>query len=201
METVKLVILDIGNVILKFDHRITCSKLSAYSDYSEDKIYSMVFEDNLFFLYEQGKISSKDYFNKVRDRLGLNIRYEQFYPIWGDIFSIIEEMEEVIFSLERKAKLYALSNTDELHFLYLKNKFSIFEHFNQSILSYEVGACKPDKKIYRKALETAGLPASEALFVDDIAENAEAFRKMGGKAVVFRGVDDLKGHFKKYNLL
>jgi len=198
---IKLVILDIGNVILKFDHRITCKKLETFCAYSEDEVYDMVYTDKLFFRYEQGKISSVDYFNKIKDKLGLDISYEQFYPLWGDIFSVIKGMEEVILSLEGKVKLYALSNTDELHFLYLKNKFSIFEHFNQFILSYEAGACKPDKKIYRKALNLSGLSAKEAIFVDDIAENVAAFKEMGGTGIIFKGPDKLKEYFKKYNLL
>ncbi len=198
---IRLVIFDIGNVLLKFDHRITCRKLSAYSRYSPGQVYDVVFGGELIINYEQGKISSVNFFNIISKKLELNISFEQFYPIWCEIFSYMEGMEEIVRSLEGKVKLFILSNTDELHFGYIRNKYSIFEYFSSFILSYEIGARKPDKSIYRKALKLAQLTAEEALFIDDIYENVTPFLNMGGKGIVFRGADNLKNDFKKYKLM
>lgn len=198
---IKLVIFDIGNVILRFDHRITCKRLAPHSPYNPEEIYSMVYTDSPLCQYEQGQITSMDFFRKLKKKLDLDIGYEHFYPIWSDIFTRIEGMEEILFSLESKVKLYVLSNTDALHFKYLKNKFSIFDCFNQFILSYVVGACKPDKKIYQKALTTAGVEAHEAFFTDDIAENVTSFLDMGGKGTVFQGPDKLKESLNRLGLL
>ncbi len=198
---IKLVIFDIGNVILRFDHHKTCKRLAHHSPYSPEEIYTMVYKNSLLGQYEQGQITSMDFFSKLKKKLDLDIGYAYFYPIWSDIFTRIEGMEEIIFSLESKVKLYALSNTDALHFKYLKNKFSIFDCFNQFILSYEVGACKPDKKIYKKALTTAGVEAHEAFFTDDIADNVTPFLDMGGKGTVFQGPDKLKETLSGLGLL
>ena len=46
--------------------------------------------------------------------------------------------------------------------------------FNACILSYEVGAYKPDQKIFEAALETAGSRPQECIFIDDIDHYTEA---------------------------
>lgn len=189
---IKLIIFDIGKVILDFDHHLTSKRLTGFCPYSEPEIYTMIFKDPLFYEYEEGNVSSANYFHQVKKKLSLRLEYYQFYQIWGDIFTLIPGMENIICSLKNRVKLYALSNTDHMHFEYLNQKFSVFESFDKIILSYEVHSRKPDYAIYQEAIKQAGIPASNALFIDDIAQNVEAFIKMGGHGRIFSGTKDLK---------
>lgn len=198
---IKLVIFDIGKVILNFDHHLTSQRLAGFCAYSEPEIYHMIFEDPLFYDYEEGKVSSKTYFRRIKEKLSLEIEYHQFFCIWGDIFAIIEGMEDIVSRLQNKVKLYALSNTDEMHFLYLQDKFKVFKYFETIILSYEVHARKPDYAIYKEALRQAEIPAESSLFIDDIAQNVEAFIDLGGHGKVFKGTSDLAKYLAGHNLI
>jgi FMN phosphatase YigB (HAD superfamily) len=44
---------------------------------------------------------------------------------------------------------------------------------------------KPDPEIYRLTLERLGVPASEALFIDDVEINCDAAREAGMRTVRF----------------
>ncbi|MEV7170153.1 HAD family hydrolase [Streptomyces sp. JL4002] len=63
--------------------------------------------------------------------------------------------------------------------------------------SCKVGVRKPDPDIFRRAEKEAGVPAAECVLVDDLAENCEAARSVGWRAVHFRNnaqaVRDLAG--------
>jgi putative hydrolase of the HAD superfamily len=50
------------------------------------------------------------------------------------------------------------------------------------VLSCEVGMAKPDPGIYELALKRSGVPADEALFVDDAEVNVAAARRLGLRA-------------------
>lgn len=50
---------------------------------------------------------------------------------------------------------------------------------DEYVLSFEVGAAKPDPRIFREALARLGVPAEEALMVGDSAENDGAARQLG----------------------
>ena len=65
--------------------------------------------------------------------------------------------------------------------------------FDTVVISYEVQLAKPEPEIYRVTLSRLGVPASEALFVDDRLENIETARELGLRTLHFTGdVDALR---------
>jgi putative hydrolase of the HAD superfamily len=62
----------------------------------------------------------------------------------------------------------------------------MLEHgFQVFALSYELGACKPARKIFDGAAKLAGVAPSEIFFVDDVTENVTAAREAGFDAVLY----------------
>ena len=57
--------------------------------------------------------------------------------------------------------------------------FGIRDYFKVFTISSQVGCCKPDERIYRHTLNAIGLPASQLLFVDNIAENVRKAIELG----------------------
>ncbi len=51
--------------------------------------------------------------------------------------------------------------------------------FDAVVISFEVQIAKPEPEIYRVTLDRLGVPAFDALFVDDRVENIEAARELG----------------------
>lgn len=49
----ELIIFDLGNVLLNYDHRITCRKLSKLTKnkHSTEEIYNFLFKDTKFILF------------------------------------------------------------------------------------------------------------------------------------------------------
>jgi len=45
---------------------------------------------------------------------------------------------------------------------------------------------KPDKRMYRLALDAIGCKPKEAVFIDDREENVAAARKMGMEGILFK---------------
>jgi HAD superfamily hydrolase (TIGR01509 family) len=50
---------------------------------------------------------------------------------------------------------------------------------DEYVLSFEVGAAKPDPRIFEAALATLGVAASDALMIGDSVENDGAARELG----------------------
>jgi len=59
--------------------------------------------------------------------------------------------------------------------------------FDAVVISYEEQLAKPEPEIYRVALDRLGVPAFDALFVDDRAENIAAARELGLRTLLFTG--------------
>lgn len=59
--------------------------------------------------------------------------------------------------------------------------------FDIVVVSCEVGVCKPEAEIYRVCVERLGVPASQALFVDDRVENLRGAEAVGLQTLHFTG--------------
>ncbi len=78
-----------------------------------------------------------------------------------------------------------LSNMPPVFLPYLERHFPEVSLFRPAVFSGQVGMVKPEPGIYRHCLELLGLPASETLFLDDLAVNVEAARALGLHALEF----------------
>jgi putative hydrolase of the HAD superfamily len=68
-------------------------------------------------------------------------------------------------------------------------KLPVDELFDVVVDSGFVGARKPERRIYEITLERLGVPASGALFIDDVELNCQVARELGMEAVWFRSSD------------
>lgn len=66
---------------------------------------------------------------------------------------------------------------------YLRSRFGYDEVFEQSFYSCDVGARKPEAAYFERVLEALGVDAVDVGFVDDVAANVEAARRLGIRAV------------------
>jgi len=191
----KAVIFDLGNVLVDFDHRIASRKVAKLSDRSEEEIYNLIFDSPSTELFEEGKISSEVFFKEVKKALNLRLNYEEFVPIWNEIFFFSEKNLEVCNIarlLKQSYRVALLSNINILHFEYVKETFPILDAFHDIITSFEVGARKPKKEIYQKTLEALGVFAPDAFYTDDRKELIDSAKDLGIKAHVFTSAAQLK---------
>jgi len=190
-KEIRLVIFDIGRVILDFDHMITCRKLAKYSSKDEEYIYDYIFNSEVLNEYEKGKITSAKMFEAISDKLGLDIPFEKFKRIWGDIFTLKEGIEELIRRVKKAASIAVLSNTDEMHFDFIMDRVEIMKDFDWLFLSHEIGFRKPDKEIFEYIRDVTGFAPNEMIFIDDIEEFVVAAKKYGIKGILFKDIDTL----------
>lgn len=195
---IKLFVFDLGNVILPFEHHQIAAKLHEASlikdRFTPDDIFRYLFDHQKGFVnaYEEGLISSRDFFKKLKERYKLELEPEDFKEIWNDIFEEDAGVSEIILYLKEKGyPIFLLSNTNELHFSYVMERYPIIHHFDEWILSFEVGAKKPQEKIYDVIFERRSLERHEVLYIDDIPDYIRAAAGYGIPGIVFREAADI----------
>ena len=97
--------------------------------------------------------------------------------------------------------LYGLTNWPAETFPPEGEAYAFLEHFEEILVSGEVGLIKPDPAIYHLTLERFGLRAAEVFFVDDLAVNVEAARALGLVAHHFTGAEGLKQALAHHRLI
>jgi len=195
---IEVILYDLGNVILPFSHYQIAEKLSPFSHKKEfrdpGRIFSYLFdfEHGLTNRFDLGEISPQEFFQILKEDLGLSVSFGQFLPIWEDIFSENVEVSQIILSQKGRWKLGLLSNTDPLHFDYILSKFPIMRAFDKWILSYEAGVKKPSVEIFQKAIGWASVEPRKILFIDDIQKHVDVAISLGMEGIHFISAEQLK---------
>jgi putative hydrolase of the HAD superfamily len=196
---IKLFVFDLGGVILPFDHKDIAYRLHEVSEIREDltpeQIFDFLFDHDHGFVnpYEEGRISSFHFFEHIKEKFHLKIDFEAFKGIWNPIFREDEGVKNIISSLKSKGyPLFLLSNTNELHFCYIKDNYPVVYLMDKWILSYKVGAKKPKSEIYEAVLRETNFAPKEILYIDDIPHYVEAAFRLGIKGVVFKDAGSLR---------
>ena len=195
---IELFVFDLGNVILPFSHRQIATKLlersTSKNRFTEQDIFDYTFdyEKGLVNPYEEGNLSSLEFFSHLRDRYDLRLQFEEFSEIWNNIFQENYEVNEFIVYLKTKGlPVFLLSNTNELHFCHILQRYPIIHVMDEWILSFEVGAKKPGKRIYDAIFEKTDVKRERVLCIDDVEDFVASARTYGMQGLVFKDSSNL----------
>ncbi len=196
-----LFLFDLGNVLVKFDHAVIAEKLSRLSRKPIFPIVSQFIRSGLGELFDEGKISSHEFVDRAIKSLSLPITLQEFQTVWNEMFTENPGMEDLLKQIKSRYPVFVISDTNALHFEFVKEHFSILQWVDQFILSYEVGVRKPHPKIFEEALRRSGTTAEKAFFVDDRKEIIEAASKMGFHAFQFKDTVSFRKELYRLGLL
>jgi FMN phosphatase YigB (HAD superfamily) len=193
---------DLGNVLVRVDHRRFCRRLAPLVGRSPQEVYAQVFESDLEPGYDTGRLSSREFYQRFVARFGLALSYAEFGALWTDIFEALGNMEEAVARLQKRYPLFLLSNTNPLHFDYIKQRFpSLLQHFQGFILSYRVGSRKPEAAIFQALIRRCASPPEHILYLDDKLPFVAAARAQGLRAWHFTTPRDFQRRLARYGLL
>lgn len=152
----------------------------------------------LFAAYETGQIDSNRFERELRALARIQPNFAEW---WCSIFTIeLLIPEEVLRRIKDQVRLGLISNTNELHFEFLRREMPQLSLFDFFTLSYKVGAVKPSPAIYTSAEEMAQCRPNEILYFDDIPEYVEAARRRGWNAEVFTGQAGVEAAVQRHGL-
>lgn len=183
----KNIIFDLGGVLLNIDYSLVTKAFLALGLTDFDKLYSKAHQTKLFDLYEKGQISSEAFRNHVKTCFSAPIDDSAIDKAWNAmLLDLPPERLLLLQQLKTKHRIFLLSNTNDIHILYvnnyLKETFGINDlsgYFEKVYLSYEVGMRKPDAEIFELVLSENNLDPDETLFIDDSIQHIEGAKKLG----------------------
>ena len=187
--TIKVVFFDLGGVIVRKEFQAPRQQLADRLGMDYEDLSKIVFDSDSGLKASMGEIAADAHWASVLKRLKrpsseLSLIREEFFA--GDIDD--RTLVEYIRSLRGKYKTGLISNAwSDLRDFIVREKFD--DAFDKMIISAEVGAVKPEPKIFQIALEHFGVKPKEAVFVDDFYINIEGCEKVGTKGIHFKDAE------------
>jgi putative hydrolase of the HAD superfamily len=199
---IKSFIFDVGKVIVPFELDNGIKLIANCCDLSSTDIRGKIFGSREILLFESGKISANEFFDSVKTSINLRMDFDEFVSAWNSIF-IFEPIisDDLIKSLSKDYRLIILSDTNEIHFSFIKQRFPIMRYFGDFVLSHEVGFLKPAPEIFQAAIEKAECLPEECFFTDDKKDNVDGAIGFGINAVQFFSADQFETELQQRNLI
>jgi putative hydrolase of the HAD superfamily len=184
-----------GNVLINFSHEKACEQIAVLVGRPAKEVFKVLFASGLEMRYEAGQISREYLLSELESGLACppgSTDGSAIIEAACDIFWPKPDMEKLATHVKSAGyRMVLLSNVNEDHFTYIKERYQFPELFDELVLSYQVGVCKPHERIYRHAIAAARCEAHECAFIDDVQENVDAASRLGINAVTYRSTPDL----------
>jgi epoxide hydrolase-like predicted phosphatase len=143
-------------------------------------------------LLEKGQIDVATYFARLSERapaiLGTEIDMESYARFWrqsapGVHWMVVHKIRDL---KRRGIRLGLLTNNVKEFGEHWRTMFPLDELFEEVVDSSHVGMRKPEREIYELTCSRMGIAPTEAVFIDDNADNVAAARAYGMEAVHFK---------------
>jgi FMN phosphatase YigB (HAD superfamily) len=193
--SIEAVIFDIGGVLLDYDFELAVRAAMPLSGLTAEEIRRRLFGSGDYagtehrsevLDFECGKISGEEFHAFVQQLLGCRMPYAAFCDAWNCIFK--REIGPTValarqLQARKGLKVGALSNTNVIHFEFIRQRWSVLQEITYIYASHEIKRRKPDPECYHHVLRDMGVAASRTVFIDDFAHNVAAARAVGMKGI------------------
>ncbi len=194
---IRTVYFDLGNVLIFFSRPKMIAQIAHCTGMSPEQLMELFLQRSWSQAYESGQINSLQLYNLLRQQASKPFSLHEFLAAASNIFTPNEAIWPLVHELKAQGtRLVLLSNTCECHYNYIYSHYPILRLFDYKVLSFEVGFCKPDRRIFRKALQFAECPPEECFYIDDIPEYIASAKQEGLQGAVFQDVGGLRQTLK-----
>ena len=191
--TIRTCLFDMGNVLVHFCHDRMCAQMGALCGRSGAEIRRLVLESGVQWDFERGRHSEDEFHRTFQQAVQQTIPLEKLRHAASDIFTLNEPIVPILDALKaRGVRLVLLSNTSAFHFEFVQRRWDVLQRFDDFVVSYKVGAIKPEPAIFEAALETIHCGPHECFYTDDIPAYVEMARRFGLQGEVFTDVTALR---------
>lgn len=195
---IRTVYFDLGNVLVFFSRPKMLSQVAECTGMSENALKELFLKRSWLRDYETGQMDSLGLYEKLRSQSPKSFSLHELLNAVSDIFTPNEEIWPLVKELkEKEIRLVLLSNTCECHYNHIHSTYPILHLFDHKVLSFEVGFCKPDRRIFKKALTFAECLPEECFYIDDVPEFIASAKKEGLPGAVYTDVPSLTDVLKE----
>ncbi len=175
----RALLVDLGKVLVAFDHGVTCERMSEATGMPAGRLRGVLFGE-LEGDFDRGRLTAPEFFRACEARLALSpVPDETWIGAWRDIFTPLPEAIAALARVRPGIRRVLVSNTNALHWEGVLSVFRPDGLLDDVVLSFRVGAAKPDPAFWEVALAAAGCGPDACVYADDRPELVAAATAIG----------------------
>jgi FMN phosphatase YigB (HAD superfamily)/DNA-binding XRE family transcriptional regulator len=177
---IRFVFFDMNGCLIRYKYSIA-AKLAEDAGSTSDVVESIVgrYDDDI----NKGTVSMDEFNTALAERLHVMVDWNKYYL---DAIEAVPHMDELVTWVAENYKIGILTNTvPGVVGPMLETGTLPRIDYDTIVESCQVGALKPDERMYEIATELAGVPPEQILLIDDNKGNTNAASKYGWNVILF----------------
>jgi 2-haloacid dehalogenase len=180
----RAVVFDLGNVLVSIDYERALKRLRPLSRRQASDLLAAIAGSPHLTRFETGETDVLQFTSALSRELGVTAPHEEICSILCDMFAPDPEMTAAYEAIRANGlPTYIFSNTNALHFDFIRASYPVLSQCDGFFLSFELGVMKPAPGAYAHVEAGTGCSRSEILYVDDRLENVKAAAARGWRAI------------------
>jgi 2-haloacid dehalogenase len=191
---VSAVVFDLGGVLIDWDPRYLYRSLFDGDEAAMDRFLATVCTPEWNRGQDAGRPWSEAIATLVAEHPEHADLIHAFWDRWPETLGdAIAPTVDVLADLHAaRVPLYALSNWSAETFPIARPRYPFLDWFDGIVISGDVGAAKPDRRIYDALIERHDLDPASLAFVDDVPANVAAAEQLGMLGLTFTSATALR---------
>jgi putative hydrolase of the HAD superfamily len=202
-QQVKAVCFDVGNVLVEVDIAHAIARLGPQVDDQLRQKIQAIGQWETYDAFERGHILEAQFLRALRAHLAVDLHNTALVAWWNSsLRKMVDGVEGVLSEVVGRIPVYALSNTNPVHFDYFTRHMPLFQQLDRVIASFHVGYRKPEAQLFEAVARLIGQAPEDILFIDDLMANVDGAKAIGYHAEVCeRSSTRLREILAQYGLL
>lgn len=188
---IKNLLFDLGGVIMDIRRKNCVKAFERLGMADADSLLGEYSQAGVFAGIENGSLTPQQFHDEIRRIIGRPVTDAEIDTAFQKfLIGIPPRRLEELRQLHERFNLYMLSNTNpimwagEISRNFRQQGHDVNFYFDGIARSYEVGAMKPDPRIFQWVIDRFGIRPDETVFFDDSQTNVEAARALGFHAIL-----------------
>jgi HAD superfamily hydrolase (TIGR01509 family) len=203
MPKISLALFDMHDVLCRYDRAKRLDDLARISGKPADEIFKAIWESGFEGEADAGKLDAAAYLAGFGQRLGYPITLQEWLDNRKLATVPMPEILAILAAVKKRANVAVLTNN---HTLVREHLDALFPELfalcgDQSYVSAQFGAAKPDPQVYLRCVAAAGGTPAETLFIDDSKANVDGALAAGLQGHVFTDAASLQKALQDFGLL
>ena len=199
--SISTILFDLGGVMVWTRWSRLTEPLAELTGTTPEEVMERIRTGNAYYPHMRGELDFSGFHKSFTDELGVGLTPDELLELWNSILEPNEAINPIVRQLKGRFRLVIGSNTDDAHFKKGCEIQPATLEFDDVLVSYELGVCKPDPEFFVRGLAKLGVEPEECLFIDDLEDNVEVARSLGITGIRFESAEQLEKKLKGLGVL
>jgi putative hydrolase of the HAD superfamily len=201
MTDYEVLLFDVLGVLAEDSETITKAVLEA-TKMTNEELWGFWVQSPAVREFDTGRISGQVFAERLMNEMDHPAAPEDFLELFGSwIAGLYDGTEALLSRIPNTYKKACLSNTNEILWPPVRDKFGLGGLLDAYYLSHEMGMLKPDKEAFEYVIRDLDVAPERIAFFDDLELNVKSASEAGMSAFHTRGLKELENELERMRVL